>query len=659
MAGRDGPLAIEGFKKLETAQQELFEAFSACYKKVNGRNVDTFQPHELTMFCNDACFFDLIDAIRAEIDELTGEETERVTDVDGVVALAEARDLCLEADCTPEGFADSLARTQFLGELLGDLQAERLRTMKICLTELSLEFYNKADEAKAFIRELSSSLGVKPATKGGAYAGKGKSKGKSGSSDEKVQMLEQIADSIPTSAFDSYPDFLIYPEWRMSPQQEEMVNQVIEVFNQEYTTRRKVLSRRLDVTIQAFLWSAKADEHAEQFSQAIAAVMDWRDKLGAANISKWSVFAADQNARVDYKVSSVTAIASVVKTAIIGAVPDRGGVPEGYTVEDITKDIVRANVALTRKDAGSGGGKGGQSAQNAAALAAKRWVGKGMGSGLDGEEPAHAPAGGGYYGAGKGGKGDKGGKGGKGDKGGKSDKGGGGGYYGGGGGGGGYYGGGGDKGGGGGGYYGGGGGKGGGGGDKGGGGGGYYSGGGSKGGGGGGFYGSQSQGGGGKGGGGGDKGGGGGFYAAQGGGGGGGGGKSGGGGSYASQSSEAGGSGGGGFYSQQGGGGSSGGGGFYGSQSQGGGGGFYSQGGGGGAPGGGGGFYGQQDAGGGGGGFYGQQGGGGAGGGFYSQGGGGGGGGFYAQGGGGGGGWGGRSADVPPTAKGWKGGGKK
>merc|ERR1719343_1489067 len=127
--------------------------------------------------------------------------------------------------------------------------------------------------------------------------------------------------------------------------------------------------------------------------------MDWRDKLGAASISKWSVFAADQNARVDYKVSSVTSIASVVKTAIIGAVPDRGGVPEGYTVEDITKDIVRANVALTRKDQGGGWGAG-SSAQAAAAMASKRWIGKGMGADTGGDalsQGGGGGSGGAYY----------------------------------------------------------------------------------------------------------------------------------------------------------------------------------------------------------------------------------------------------------------------
>ncbi|CAE7941267.1 unnamed protein product [Symbiodinium necroappetens] len=52
-------LAIEGHKKLEAAQQELYDAFSACFKTVNGRSVETWQPHETIMLCNDTTFFDL------------------------------------------------------------------------------------------------------------------------------------------------------------------------------------------------------------------------------------------------------------------------------------------------------------------------------------------------------------------------------------------------------------------------------------------------------------------------------------------------------------------------------------------------------------------------------------------------------------------------
>ena len=50
----------------------------------------------------------------------------------------------------------------------------------------------------------------------------------------------------------------------------------------------------------------------------------------------WRVF-DDQ----EMKVSSRYALKSVVKTVIIGHVPDRGGVPEGYTVEDIGKDVTK------------------------------------------------------------------------------------------------------------------------------------------------------------------------------------------------------------------------------------------------------------------------------------------------------------------------------
>ena len=36
---------------------------------------------------------------------------------------------------------------------------------------------------------------------------------------------------------------------------------------------------------------------------------------------------------------------------VIGAVPDRGGVPEGYTLEDVAKDVTKANIGLAMKDA--------------------------------------------------------------------------------------------------------------------------------------------------------------------------------------------------------------------------------------------------------------------------------------------------------------------
>lgn len=512
-------LAIEGHKKLEAAQQELYDAFSACFKTVNGRSVETWQPHETIMLCNDTTFFDLTDSLRTEIATLTGESLPEVTDVSSVASLARSRELYLEGDLTTENLAEVVFRTQLLGELLADLQACRLIAKKFCCTDLRLELSDKAtSEAKDVIEEIAKEFGfvAYAARRGGKGAYKGKSTAQAEPADEKVQALDEIAGKIEADASLSSKrcDHLLYPYWNLTPDQEKSVHQIMEVFNQEYSVRRKVLTRRLDVTIQAFLWSPKADSYMEQISQAISAVMDWRDHLSSASIGSWHMLATDEKTvQEPPKISSITALKSVVKTIIIGAVPDRGGVPEGYTVEDIAKDIVKANVALTKKDQG-GGGKG-ASAQTAAAMSAKRWVGKGMGSGDARDSPRgeKGGGGGGYYGGkGKGGDG-------------------GGGYYGkGGGGGGGYYsqGKGGDGGGG---YYS----------QKGGGGGGYYS---QGGGGGGGYY---SKGGG-------DGGGGGGYYAQGGGGGG----------FYAQ-----GGGGGGGYYAQGGGGG-----GYYGGKGDKGGGGF-------------------------------------------------------------------------------------
>lgn len=491
-------LAIEGHKKLESAQQELFDAFSACFKTVNGRSVETWQPHETIMLCNDTTFFDLAEALRSEISTLTGESLAPVTDVASIAALAKARELHLEGDLTTENLAETVFRTQLLGELLVDLQACRLMAKKYCCTDLRLELSDKAtSEAKDLVEEVAKAFGIiaYAARRGGKGAYKGKSSGAQ-PADEKVQALEEVANKIEsdTSWSGKRFDHLLYPYWSLNPEQERTVYEVMEIFNQEYSVRRKVLTRRLDVTIQAFLWSPKADSYMEQISQAIAAVMDWRDHLSSANIGSWHMLATDEKTvQEPPKISSITALKSVVKTIIIGAVPDRGGVPEGYTVEDIAKDIVKANVALTKKDQG-GGGKG-ASAQTAAAMSAKRWVGKGMGSGEARDSPRGGGGGGGGYGGGY--------------YGGKGGDGGGGGYYGKGGGGGGYYSQGGGKGGGGGGYYSQKGGGGGGGGyyGQGGGGGGYYSQGGDGGGGGGGYY---AQGGGG-----------GGFYAQGGGGGGG------------------------------------------------------------------------------------------------------------------------------------------
>ena len=57
----------------------------------------------------------------------------------------------------------------------------------------------------------------------------------------------------------------------------------------------------------------------------------------------------------------------------MGEVPDRGGVPEGYTLEDVAKDVTKANVGLAMKDAPSGG-KGAQTMVSARRASWMGWA---------------------------------------------------------------------------------------------------------------------------------------------------------------------------------------------------------------------------------------------------------------------------------------------
>ena len=60
--------------------------------------------------------------------------------------------------------------------------------------------------------------------------------------------------------------------------------------------------------------------------------MDWRDHMGEASIGLWDILAADQVA-LQGKTVSKFSLKPVVKSVVIGAVPDRGGVPEGDRYE--------------------------------------------------------------------------------------------------------------------------------------------------------------------------------------------------------------------------------------------------------------------------------------------------------------------------------------
>lgn len=96
------------------------------------------------------------EAIRSEIAALSGETLPAVCDVASVAELARARQLHLEAELTTENLAETVFRTQLLGELLVDLQACRLMAKKFCCSDLRLELCDKAtSEAKELVEEIA------------------------------------------------------------------------------------------------------------------------------------------------------------------------------------------------------------------------------------------------------------------------------------------------------------------------------------------------------------------------------------------------------------------------------------------------------------------------------------------------------------------------
>merc|ERR1719387_2561927 len=111
--------------------------------------------------------------------------------------------------------------------------------------------------------------------------------------------------------------------------------------------------------------------------------MGWRRQKNRARVHVWDVLAASRSLLVK-KTVSTNKLTAAVKTVVIGAVPDRGGVPEGYTLEDVAKDVTKANIGLAMKDAPAG--KGASTMAQLSLASAKRWVGKDMGLDAGGSE---------------------------------------------------------------------------------------------------------------------------------------------------------------------------------------------------------------------------------------------------------------------------------
>jgi len=106
----------------------------------------------------------------------------------------------------------------------------------------------------------------------------------------------------------------------------------------EYSVRRQILLRRLDITVQSMSASDRAVVPASQrrFEDILSRMWaGWRRfALEAPPLFEWSALAASRSMLVKATTARVSGpharVSSKVKSFKIGAVPDRGGLPEGY-----------------------------------------------------------------------------------------------------------------------------------------------------------------------------------------------------------------------------------------------------------------------------------------------------------------------------------------
>lgn len=318
---------------------EVLRVLQCCYTELgDSRATNTLQPHEVLMLTSDICFYDIAHQIACEIAELDGEPPPTFGK-NGLLAFIKPRELVWpNDDITGKDLDEGGKRVRILYALLSELQTSRLIAGKILHRVLD------ANVAVQVVRDSEKALHA-AAQACGVKAGQG------------VAGSVILGEIAGRSHRDDVSHLLI-PTWKNLSADADLLKQVIGVLNKEYGDRRKVLCRRLDVTIQAFQKSPKAEYATAEIGAVIASVMNWRDQALESVVTVYDLLAADPSLLIMDRISSKYKCASHIKSVVIGAVPDRGGVPEGYTMDALAKDVVKANLALKTKDTGKGkGGK--------------------------------------------------------------------------------------------------------------------------------------------------------------------------------------------------------------------------------------------------------------------------------------------------------------
>ncbi|XP_043281580.1 protein FAM98A [Venturia canescens] len=183
-----------------------------------------------------------------------------------------------------------------------------------------------------------------------------------------ADMLFKKLDSKLKEIISTAPDKLVGKALfagELSPAQWEKLDKLQEDMNVEYKMRRDMLLKRLDVTVQSFLWSDRIKAKEDQLNSL------YHEKRNVMSNEPNVTIAHLLAAREDLAVIEKTSNASVrrntrsgINNVIIGVVPDRGGRPQDQEppppeMPSWQKDRVSDGSSFRGGRGGRGGGGGG------------------------------------------------------------------------------------------------------------------------------------------------------------------------------------------------------------------------------------------------------------------------------------------------------------
>ena len=167
-----------------------------------------------------------------------------------------------------------------------------------------------------------------------------------------VLLIDRLG-ALPDGQLLAARDGLIHGDTLRDNADAELFAEVLKALNTEYTLRQKMMLQRLDVTLQSFLWSNRAQG---QEADIIAACRPLVAELHEARlgVTLEEVLQADTSL-INAMYTPVTEMRgrTTLKGAVVGKVPDRGGRVEDARPKDFMPQWAQ------RKSGGGGGGSGG------------------------------------------------------------------------------------------------------------------------------------------------------------------------------------------------------------------------------------------------------------------------------------------------------------